>query len=63
MTTQNKWGIEHKSIARVIEELQTFKDKELIVMISDDGGETLKPIKLLGKEFDKNNQAYCTLFI
>ena len=63
MTNQNEWGEKDKSIAQVIDELKTFEDQELIVMVSSDGGETLKPVKLLGKEFDKDNKAYCTLFI
>ena len=63
MTNQNEWGEKYKSIAQVIKELNTFEDQELMVMVSSDGGETLRPVKLLGKEFDKDNKAYCTLFI
>lgn len=63
MTTQNEWSTKEKSIAQIIEELNTFEDQELMVMVSSDGGKTLKPVKLLGKEFDKDNKAYCTLFI
>ena len=63
MTIQNKWGAKEKSIAQIIEELNTFEDQELMVMVSSDGGKTLKPVKLLGREFDKDNKAYCTLFI
>ena len=63
MTNQNEWSEKDKSIAQVIDELKTFEDQELIVMVSSDGGETLRPVKLLGKEFDKDNKAYCTLFI
>ena len=63
MTIQNEWGTEEKSIAQIIEELNTFEDQELMVMVSSDGGKTLRPVKLLGKEFDKDNKAYCTLFI
>ena len=63
MTNQNEWGEKDKSIAQVIDELKTFEDQELIVMVSSDGGETLRPVKLLGKEFDKDNKAYCILFI
>ena len=63
MIIQNEWGTEEKSIAQIIEELNTFEDQELMVMVSSDGGETLRPVKLLGKEFDKYNKAYCTLFI
>ena len=63
MTNQNEWGEKDKSIAQVIKELNTFEDQELMVMVSSDGGKTLRPVKLLGKEFDKDNKAYCTLFI
>ena len=63
MTNQNEWGEKDKNIAQVIDELKTFEDPDLTVMVSSDGGETLKPVKLLGKEFDKDNKAYCTLFI
>ena len=63
MTTQNKGGTKEKSIAQIIKELNTFEDQELMVMVSSDGGKTLRPVKLLGKEFDKDNKAYCTLFI
>lgn len=63
MTNQNEWVEKDKSIAQVIDELKTFEDQNLTVMVSSDGGETLRPVKLLGKEFDKDNKAYCTLFI
>ena len=63
MTNQNEWGEKDKNIAQVIDELKTFEDQDLTVMVSSDGGETLKPVKLLGKEFDKDNKPYCTLFI
>ena len=63
MTTQNEWSTKEKSIAQIIKELNTFEDQELTVMVSSDGGKTLRPVKLLGKEFDKDNKAYCTLFI
>ena len=63
MIIQNEWGTKEKSIAQIIEELNTFEDQELMVMVSSDGGKTLRPVKLLGKEFDKDNKAYCTLFI
>ena len=58
----NDWGATSKSIGQVIQELKTFENQELIVMVSDDGGDTLKPVKLIGKEF-QGDQTYCTLFI
>lgn len=57
----NQWGATSKSISQVIEELQTFEDQKLTVMVSSDGGKTFKPVKLLGKGF-ANNEVYCTLF-
>lgn len=62
MSNDNDWGAISKSIEQVIKELKTFEDQELIVMVSDDGGETLKPVKLIGKEF-QGEEPYCTLFI
>lgn len=58
----NDWGTTSKSIGQVIQEFKTFENQELIVMVSDDGGDTLKPVKLIGKEF-QGDQPYCTLFI
>lgn len=62
MGNQQSWGSSSKTIEQVIQELKTFEDQQLIVMVSSDGGDTLKPVKLLGKEF-KEGRAYCTLFI
>jgi hypothetical protein len=47
--SDNQWGAASKNISQVIEELQTFEDKELTVMFSSDGGKTFKPVKLIGK--------------
>jgi hypothetical protein len=58
----NQWGATSKNISQVIQELQTFEDQELTVMVSSDGGKTFKPVKLIGKGF-ANNETYCTLFI
>jgi hypothetical protein len=60
--SDNEWGAASKNISQVIEELRTFEDQELTVMVSSDGGETFKPVKLIGKGF-ANNETYCTLFI
>lgn len=62
MNNDSHWGAVSKNIKQVIQELKTFENQELIVMVSDDGGETLKPVKLIGKEF-QNDQPYCTFFI
>ncbi|TGP47064.1 hypothetical protein EN873_36405 [bacterium M00.F.Ca.ET.230.01.1.1] len=57
----SQWEDLEKSITQVIKELKTFKDQELIVMVSDDGGETFKSVKLLGKDFI-DGKPYCILF-
>ena len=46
MTIQNEWGAKEKIIAQIIEELNAFEDQELMVMVSSDGGKTLRPVKL-----------------
>jgi hypothetical protein len=58
----NQWGAASKNISQLVEELQTFEDQTLTVMVSSDGGQTFKPVKLIGKGF-ANNETYCTLFI
>jgi hypothetical protein len=60
--TGDSWGASSKSISQLIEELETFENQELIVMVSSDGGDTFKPVKLVGKGF-KDGNAFCTLFI
>ena len=52
-----------KTISGLIEELKSFQDSGLIVVVSDDGGETLKPVRLVGKDFDEDGNPYCTLYI
>ena len=44
------WITRGKTIAALIEELQTFEDQNLTVFISVDGGDTLKPISLVSKQ-------------
>ena len=56
-----EWEDREKSITQVIKELKTFENQELIVMVSDDGGETFKSVKLLGKDFIEG-KPYCVLF-
>lgn len=46
-----------KTIKGLIEELMTFEDQDLYVEISVDGGDTVRPISLVGKEGGK-----CILF-
>ncbi len=59
--SSNQWGAASKNISQVIKELQTFEDQQLTVMVSSDGGNTFKPVKLVGKGF-ANDETYCTLF-
>jgi hypothetical protein len=60
--SDHQWGAANKKVSQVIKELHTFEDQELTVMVSSDGGQTFKPVKLIGKGF-ANNETYCTLFI
>ena len=43
------WTSKGKSVAQLIEELQTFENQEMEVRISVDGGETSVPISLVAK--------------
>lgn len=56
-----QWEDRQKSITQLIKELKTFEDQELVVMVLDDGGETFKSVKLLGKDFI-DGKPYCVLF-
>lgn len=56
-----QWEDRQKSITQLIKELKTFEDQELVVMVSDDGGETFKSVKLPGKDFI-DGKPYCVLF-
>mgnify|MGYP003618474281 FL=1 len=59
---KSNWGADEKSVTQLVQELKTFDDQDLIVMVSADGGATFRPVKLLGKGFD-GDKVYCTLFI
>lgn len=53
-----------KTIAQLIEELQSFEDQSLIVMVTSDYGETFKPVELVSKGFEDNDtKVYCALHI
>lgn len=54
------WTGEGKTIAGLIEELQSFEDQTLEVRISFDGGETSLPISLVGKSLSEG-RPYATL--
>ena len=57
-----EWEDREKSIAQVIEELKSFEDQELIVMVTDDEGQSFKTVKLVSKGFD-GDKVYCALHI
>jgi hypothetical protein len=46
---QPDWVIRGKTIRGLMEELQSFENKDLLVEISVDGGNTHKPISLVKK--------------
>ena len=57
-------------IRDLIKELQSFEDKNLIVMVTNDEGETFNSVKLVSKGFvpskddsNKDEQIYCALHI
>ncbi len=49
----NGWRSVGKTIRQLIVELETFDDKDLVVEISIDGGESGKAISLVGKKDGK----------
>lgn len=59
---------DYKTIKELIKELQSFEDQNLIVMITNDEGETFNSVKLVSKGFvankddpDKYKKVYCAL--
>ncbi|ATR79955.1 hypothetical protein [Moraxella osloensis] len=57
-------NIYQKTIAQLIKELQSFEDQSLIVMVTSNCGETFKPVELVSKGFeDDDNKVYCALHI
>lgn len=53
-----------KTIAQLIQELQSFKDQSLIVMVTSYYGETFKPVELVSNGFEDNDtRVYCALHI
>lgn len=50
----------------LIEELQSFENQDLIVMVTSDEGETFNSVKLVSKGFkeqDDGEAVYCALHI
>ena len=58
--TQPDWLIKGKSISGLTKELETYENSDFEVLISVDGGATLKQISLLGKAVI-NGKIYCVL--
>lgn len=56
------WEDREKSIAQVIEELKSFEDQNLVVMVTDDEGQSFRTVKLVSKGFD-GDKVYCALHI
>ena len=70
MTDIVQWEDRTKTIKELIKELQSFEDQNLIVMITNDEGETFNSVKLVRKGFvadkddpDKYEKVYCALHI
>ena len=53
------WIYGGKTIRQLIQELQTFEDQNLEVLISVDEGDTKKPISIVGKSDGKCLLMYC----
>ncbi|MBA0280923.1 hypothetical protein D7Y44_09950 [Stenotrophomonas maltophilia] len=53
----SSWVVRGKTIKDLIEELMAFEDQGMYVEISVDGGDTVRPISLVGKDGGK-----CVLF-
>lgn len=62
MADITEWENRQKKISRLIEELKTFEDQDLIVVVTDDEGKTFKTVKLVSKGFN-GNTVYCVLHI
>lgn len=60
-----KWENRTKTIRDLIKELQSFEDQNLIVMVTNDEGETFNSVKLVSKGLvpSKDGQIYCALHI
>lgn len=62
-----KWEDRTKTISQLIEELKSFEDQELIVMVTSDEGHTFNSVKLVSKGFktkdDGDEAVYCALHI
>lgn len=62
MAEITEWEERQKKISQLIEELKTFEDQDLIVVVTDNEGKTFKTVKLVSKGFD-GKTVYCVLHI
>lgn len=61
-----EWKDRKKTIRELIEELKSFEDQDLIVMVTSDEGNTFNSVKLVSKGFenkDNDEAVYCALHI
>ncbi|MPX19700.1 hypothetical protein [Moraxella catarrhalis] len=61
-----EWEDRKKTIQTLIEELKSFENQDLIVMVTSDEGETFNSVKLVSKGFkeqDDGEVVYCALHI
>ena len=65
-----QWEDRVKTIKDLIKELQSFEDQDLIIMVTNDEGNTFNSVKLVSKGFvaseanpNKNDKVYCALHI
>ncbi|GAA3068988.1 hypothetical protein GCM10010520_15790 [Rhizobium viscosum] len=50
---KRNWTERGKTVGALIKELESFENQELLVVLSIDGGEEVRPVSLVGK---KDNQ-------
>ncbi|MDO4907222.1 hypothetical protein [Neisseria sp.] len=62
MSDVTEWEDRKKSISEVIQEMEAFEDKELVVVVTGDEGKTFKTVKLISKGFE-DDKVYCALYI
>lgn len=62
MSAITAWEERQKSITQLIQELKTFEDQELLVVVTDNEGKSFKTVKLVSKGFD-GKHVYCALHI
>lgn len=65
-----QWEDRVKTVKELIKELQSFEDQDLIVMVTNDEGNTFNSVKLVSKGFvasgtdpNKDEKVYCALHV